>query len=109
MFDRRARLLLRTVAPDLLDLASRVDVLALITDFAVQPAGIAQLVRQPARDLPDTRLAVHRHHLPRKFRILEREAPQIARHRTMQGAMRRDRKSTRLNSSHLGISYAVFC
>src|ERR1035441_4917544 len=24
-------------------------------------------------------------------------------------AMRRDRKSTRLNSSHLGISYAVFC
>src|SRR5438045_6914623 len=23
--------------------------------------------------------------------------------------MRRDRKSTRLNSSHLGISYAVFC
>src|SRR5258705_2215623 len=25
------------------------------------------------------------------------------------GAARRDRKSTRLNSSHLGISYAVFC
>src|SRR5437899_9869157 len=25
------------------------------------------------------------------------------------GAHRRDRKSTRLNSSHLGISYAVFC
>src|SRR5262245_54124746 len=25
------------------------------------------------------------------------------------GAGRRDRKSTRLNSSHLGISYAVFC
>src|ERR1039458_10445281 len=25
------------------------------------------------------------------------------------GAVRRDRKSTRLNSSHLGISYAVFC
>src|ERR1039458_971795 len=24
-------------------------------------------------------------------------------------ALRRDRKSTRLNSSHLGISYAVFC
>src|SRR5262245_64783072 len=24
-------------------------------------------------------------------------------------AMHRDRKSTRLNSSHLGISYAVFC
>src|SRR5437899_8745385 len=26
-----------------------------------------------------------------------------------QGALIRDRKSTRLNSSHLGISYAVFC
>src|SRR5471030_3452473 len=25
------------------------------------------------------------------------------------GCERRDRKSTRLNSSHLGISYAVFC
>src|SRR5947199_10337613 len=25
------------------------------------------------------------------------------------GSHRRDRKSTRLNSSHLGISYAVFC
>src|SRR5947199_6304940 len=25
------------------------------------------------------------------------------------GAIDRDRKSTRLNSSHLGISYAVFC
>src|SRR5262245_65364429 len=25
------------------------------------------------------------------------------------GALHRDRKSTRLNSSHLGISYAVFC
>src|SRR5437899_5671222 len=25
------------------------------------------------------------------------------------GALPRDRKSTRLNSSHLGISYAVFC
>src|SRR5262245_62633326 len=25
------------------------------------------------------------------------------------GQQRRDRKSTRLNSSHLGISYAVFC
>src|SRR5947199_7852233 len=29
--------------------------------------------------------------------------------RRRQGQDRRDRKSTRLNSSHLGISYAVFC
>src|SRR5262245_64552263 len=29
--------------------------------------------------------------------------------RGSQGRVRLDRKSTRLNSSHLGISYAVFC
>src|SRR5471030_3462415 len=29
--------------------------------------------------------------------------------RTADPGQRRDRKSTRLNSSHLGISYAVFC
>src|ERR1039458_3873619 len=28
---------------------------------------------------------------------------------TLQFSLSRDRKSTRLNSSHLGISYAVFC
>src|SRR5262245_62665117 len=28
---------------------------------------------------------------------------------TMRGEIEQDRKSTRLNSSHLGISYAVFC
>src|SRR5262245_63382865 len=28
---------------------------------------------------------------------------------TLRGAKTADRKSTRLNSSHLGISYAVFC
>src|SRR5262245_62937622 len=32
-----------------------------------------------------------------------------ARARARQRRFRRDRKSTRLNSSHLGISYAVFC
>src|SRR5947199_1844595 len=36
-----------------------------------------------------------------------RELP--AGHDPRGGARRRDRKSTRLNSSHLGISYAVFC
>src|SRR5258705_4642678 len=30
-------------------------------------------------------------------------------HLLRQGRTQRDRKSTRLNSSHLGISYAVFC
>ena len=32
-----------------------------------------------------------------------------AANRTMQKINKIDRKSTRLNSSHLGISYAVFC
>src|SRR6266513_4673434 len=31
------------------------------------------------------------------------------RHHDHRGAVRRDRKSTRLNSSHVSISYAVFC
>src|SRR5690242_21437289 len=30
-------------------------------------------------------------------------------HYSLLGALRRDRKSTRLNSSHMSISYAVFC
>src|SRR2546426_8488302 len=33
----------------------------------------------------------------------------LTRHDEEQAASRRDRKSTRLNSSHLVISYAVFC
>src|SRR5258705_9419258 len=39
--------------------------------------------------------------LPPVVRLYADRAPRPAR--------RRDRKSTRLNSSHLGISYAVFC
>src|SRR5438105_9701560 len=37
------------------------------------------------------------------------EVEQMPRHRRGQSAARRDRKSTRLNSSHEWISYAVFC
>src|SRR5205807_3680145 len=38
-------------------------------------------------------------------------APRVTNHQRVGGALRasRDRKSTRLNSSHLVISYAVFC
>ena len=36
-------------------------------------------------------------------------AGQTASKRTAEFVVPRDRKSTRLNSSHLGISYAVFC
>src|SRR6266571_6111762 len=35
--------------------------------------------------------------------------PRYDRDRRSNGAVRRDRKSTRLNSSHMSISYAVFC
>src|SRR5262245_42640598 len=55
-------------------------------------------------DAPDARLAVG----------IERESRHhLLAHEERDGAGRRagprDRKSTRLNSSHLGISYAVFC
>src|SRR5205814_9975302 len=40
---------------------------------------------------------------PRSARVLARDPQAPA------ATTRRDRKSTRLNSSHLGISYAVFC
>src|SRR5262245_64333347 len=40
--------------------------------------------------------------------VLRRREDEHLRHGRQPGG-RRDRKSTRLNSSHLGISYAVFC
>src|SRR5438045_8669169 len=36
-------------------------------------------------------------------------APAVQRHAASIRVLAQDRKSTRLNSSHLGISYAVFC
>src|SRR5205814_9549080 len=44
-------------------------------------------------------------------RLLERRADRLSRVPVVftSGDRRLDRKSTRLNSSHLGISYAVFC
>src|SRR5689334_24327976 len=44
--------------------------------------------------------------------VRDRRAPDVHRHRQGppdRGAAERDRKSTRLNSSHSSISYAVFC
>src|ERR1039458_10535684 len=38
-----------------------------------------------------------------------RQSPRCLDFRSFQGGRKGDRKSTRLNSSHLGISYAVFC
>src|SRR5438874_7826411 len=42
-------------------------------------------------------------------RALEEPARQIAHNAGSEGAVVIDRKSTRLNSSHVEISYAVFC
>src|SRR5262245_62987734 len=42
-------------------------------------------------------------------RLSFRHVPRRALSRQEPGPPRPDRKSTRLNSSHLGISYAVFC
>src|SRR2546426_4579238 len=38
-----------------------------------------------------------------------RVCPALAQHKNLRVSRRADRKSTRLNSSHLVISYAVFC
>src|SRR5262245_62241006 len=67
------------------------------------------MIRRPPRStlFPYTTLfrsRAHRRFLPAP--TLRRPAP--ADH-DRDGARARDRKSTRLNSSHLGISYAVFC
>src|SRR5947199_3976946 len=45
--------------------------------------------------------------LDRAFRNLWVDVEDVG--RSLQQTARLDRKSTRLNSSHLGISYAVFC
>src|SRR5437899_9240454 len=44
-------------------------------------------------------------HAPRRLGL----QPRLAQPDEVPPRARRDRKSTRLNSSHLGISYAVFC
>src|SRR5205814_10380731 len=72
-----------------------------------EPEGHEQTTRQPIRNAhekrhPDERNEprVHVEPVCRDVRAREEEHHE---HRE------RDRKSTRLNSSHLGISYAVFC
>src|SRR5215472_18005196 len=59
------------------------------------------MIRRPPRStlFPYTTLFRSRPHLP--------TSPQV--HFCRSRDRGRDRKSTRLNSSHLGISYAVFC
>src|SRR5205814_10098708 len=46
---------------------------------------------------------------PRKCRSRRHRTRSAPHHRVRRRGALEDRKSTRLNSSHLGISYAVFC
>src|SRR5207302_6756302 len=73
------------------------------------------LIRPPARStlFPYTTLfRSRRGHLMASLVIAEHDNASLkdATHKTVSGVFqRRDRKSTRLNSSHVKISYAVFC
>src|SRR3712207_8167057 len=66
-----------------------------------QPPALADDAAQDHLAEPGAHDAAHRRpHLPRQ-RAVTGEGRQVP--------VRRDRKSTRLNSSHANISYAVFC
>src|SRR5258705_9898635 len=79
------------------------------------------MIRRPPRStlFPYTTLfrsapPAHRERATRHVTRRQRGLPGVGRHRGHDPGIReagagRDRKSTRLNSSHLGISYAVFC
>src|SRR5262245_62873021 len=55
-------------------------------------------------------LAVRLRHCGAPSAAAPRQRDEVKRAAPLDGVLgRRDRKSTRLNSSHLGISYAVFC
>src|SRR5437773_9226715 len=53
-------------------------------------------------------LGLHAHHVTRDVHA-ERSGGGVTRERDPPRLLRLDRKSTRLNSSHITISYAVFC
>src|SRR3712207_7381286 len=68
------------------------------------PPAAAVHVRQRAADQPERRLQ----HQPQDQReAVDREL--VQRRHVLQPGVVEDRKSTRLNSSHANISYAVFC
>src|SRR5260221_10940099 len=66
----------------------------------------AQSVSQVDLRKRGLRIAAERHQPPRRARRAGRSGPAFGR---PLGRSQRDRKSTRLNSSHTVISYAVFC
>src|SRR2546426_5229644 len=91
------------------ELGATRDCLAAIVHFAVESAHLP--VVPPGAGLDDLELRIQRKGHPRVF---ERDVPIGLRVVDLRNdlehrARKRDRKSTRLNSSHLVISYAVFC
>src|SRR5205814_7419266 len=81
-----------------------------ISDFArttAASAGRAESIRPEPR--VHTREArVHQRHRDHELSVAAVSRPDDQ-SRGVRDRRREDRKSTRLNSSHLGISYAVFC
>src|SRR2546422_6626397 len=71
-------------------------------DDPVTGRGLKQLLPEVARSYRDQRASTLRRAALVRQRSLER-------HASARGALKPDRKSTRLNSSHGYISYAVFC
>src|SRR3712207_8435373 len=73
------------------------------------------LFRSNRLERVDPRRAAHppeedvRHHDRRHYRAAEPVGHEAARDGAQGGSAAQDRKSTRLNSSHANISYAVFC
>src|SRR5205814_10408002 len=79
----------------------------LLTSFPTRRSSdlVGRERRHPARSVVDQQRLVR--HLGRRT-VRGRWRPELTR-TVRRPKWRTDRKSTRLNSSHLGISYAVFC
>src|SRR5690348_17655362 len=69
---------------------------------------IVRVVELADRARGQPRIAVRGHEVELAEQALRLEALRIDEHRALEVVLR-DRKSTRLNSSHPSISYAVFC
>src|SRR5262245_64133620 len=67
------------------------------------------MIRRPPRSTLFPYTTLFRSERLRRARLRARRLAALARGRALRGLLHLDRKSTRLNSSHLGISYAVFC
>src|SRR5258705_5073628 len=69
------------------------------------------MIRRPPRStlFPYTTLFRSVHHGDHRAEVADHRQQALARPAPVHVAVSLDRKSTRLNSSHLGISYAVFC